>query len=91
MTRSELLALVDSRFEVLELYGQSPVTSVAAAAAPGRSGLVKQAIRLVTNPIVGRGPAAEALLPRLRRTHVPRISADTGFMYVVVVCEKPGD
>jgi hypothetical protein len=47
-----------------------------------------QAIRQVTNPILGRGRIAEALLPVLRRNQVPRSDGSTGFAYVVVVCDK---
>jgi SAM-dependent methyltransferase len=91
MTRSELLELVGSRFRVIEVYGQTPANLAAVTASARRTGLVKHAIRQVTNPIVGRGRIAEVLLPMLRRDHVPRSAGSTGFMYVVVVCEKLGD
>jgi SAM-dependent methyltransferase len=91
MTRAELVELVASRFRVISVYGQSPAgpASVIANARPTR--LVKHVIRQVTNPIVGRGRVAEILLPLLRRIYVPKAAGTTGFAYVVVVCEKPGD
>jgi SAM-dependent methyltransferase len=91
MTRSELLELIGSRFRVISVYGQAPADPGAVTASARRTRLVKHAIRRITNPVVGRGRVAEVLLPLLRRTHVPRAAGSTGFAYVVVVCEKPGD
>jgi SAM-dependent methyltransferase len=91
MTRSELLDLLGSQFRVISVFGQSSADSVAAIRRPRRTRLVKSAVRRITNPVVGRGRAAEILLPLLRRNHLPRADGSTGFAYVVVVCEKPGD
>jgi SAM-dependent methyltransferase len=93
MTRSELLDLLGSRFRVISVFGQTRANSagVTPTTGPRPTHLVKNAIRRITNPVVGRGRVAEVLLPTLRRNHVPRAAGGSAFAYVVVVCEKPCD
>ncbi|MDQ6795891.1 MAG: class I SAM-dependent methyltransferase [Chloroflexota bacterium] len=93
MTRSELIDLLRPRFRILAEYGQEPAARDSSLARP-RSPLLKDSINLLkdsikklTNPFLGRGLLAEALVPMLRSRHYPQLAGADGHVYLMMVCE----
>jgi SAM-dependent methyltransferase len=86
MTRPELIDLLSQRFRILAEYGQEPVSAGAALARRGLP-LITDAIKQLTNPFLGRGPLAEALVPLVRSRHYPHLTHGDGHVYLMMVCE----
>jgi SAM-dependent methyltransferase len=87
LTRRELLDLIAVQFRLVATYGQGRIDRDELAT-EGLSSGVKRMVKKITDPVIGRGPIAEALLGFVRRNHVPRPLDDAGYAYVVVVCDK---
>jgi SAM-dependent methyltransferase len=94
MTAAELLAVVGTRFRIASVHGQSrvDVPTIGTVDSPAaKSRPVADAIKWLTNPVLGRGRIAEALLPILRRRHWPQHHSDGQWLYVVLVCDLLDD
>jgi SAM-dependent methyltransferase len=89
MTSAELLALVEPRFRILAMYGQTRVAQTASPPAGRRTNAFKRMVKRATNPILGKGPLAEKLLPAVRRHLAPQPLDGGSYTYIVVVCENP--
>lgn len=97
MTRSELLDVLETRLVLREVLGQSATRGIGtrASAAQKRDWssaartIAKEAIKVVTAPVVRIDSIARWLFPRIRHQYLPISSASGEYVYIVVRAEKP--